>query len=99
MEIIKINPNEIKTAYWFINLKGKIYFKINNKSGSNRLKAWWVKGPFGTVENIPDLILKGQTPYLGIGWGKLKVSGADSETIMFVTESAQVASNFPSVQF
>jgi len=99
MESIIVQPGETKTAYWFVNLSGTLYYKINNRSGTHKLKAQWVKGPFGSTEDIPDLYLQGNIPFKGFIWGKLKVFGADSETVMQVTDSARVASNFPSIHF
>jgi len=56
MDTILLNPNETKVAFYYINLSGKLFYKVGNKSGSNKVKAWWIKGPFGSVEGIPDLI-------------------------------------------
>jgi hypothetical protein len=99
METIQLNPNETKVAFYYINLTGRLFFKIGNKSGTNRVKAWWIKGPFGSVEGIPDLVGSGSIPYKGLLWGKLKVSEADSETIIYLTEDSKVANNFPSIHF
>ncbi len=99
MDKIVLLPDETKVAFYFINLKGRLFYKIGNKSGTNRIKAWWVKGPFGSVQSIPDLIGNGNTPFKGLLWGRLKVSGADSETIIYVSEDARVALKFPSIEF
>lgn len=98
-DTITVQPNETKKIYSYINLKGTLHYKIQNKSGTNKVKAWWVKGPFGSVEGVGDLVGSGSIPFKGLVWGKLKVSGADSETIIYVTEQAGVASNFPSIHF
>lgn len=99
MDTILLSPNETKVAFYYINLKGRLFYKIGNKTGTNKVKAWWIKGPFGSVEGIPDLVGSGSIPFKGLLWGKLKVSGADSETKIFVTEDAEVATKFPSIHF
>lgn len=96
---VRINPNETKDLYFFINLSGRLYYKVQNKSGTNKVKAWWVKGPFGSVEGVGNLVGSGNIPFKGLLWGKLKVSDADSETVIYVTEEAKVANNFPTIHF
>lgn len=97
MDTIILNPNETKVAFYYINLSGRLFYKIGNKSGTNRVRAWWIKGPFGSVEGIPDLVGNGNMPFKGLLWGKLKVSGADSQTTIYVTEDAQVGKSFPPI--
>jgi hypothetical protein len=98
-DTIKILPGETKQIYFYVNLDGRLYYKIQNKSGTNKVKAWWIKGPFGSVEGISDLVGTGNIPFKGLLWGRLKVSNADSETMIYVTEEAQVANNFPTIHF
>ena len=88
-----------KVAFYFINLSGRLFYKIGNKSGTNKVRAWWIKGPFGSVEGIPDLVGSGYIRFKVLIWGKLKVAGADSETIIYVTEDAKVGTNFPPIHF
>ena len=99
MDTIILNPNETKVAFYYINLSGRLFYRIGNKSGTNRVKSCWIKGLFGSVEGIPDLVGNGNIPFKGLLWGKLKVSGADSETTIYVTEDAKVARNFPGISF
>jgi hypothetical protein len=99
MDTITLNPGEEKTAFFFINLKGRLFYKITNRSGTNKVNARWVKGPFGSSEDIGVLANAGNIPFKGLLWGKLKISNADSETRMQVTEDAQVAQTFPDISF
>ncbi|HWJ30212.1 MAG TPA: hypothetical protein VNS32_26995, partial [Flavisolibacter sp.] len=85
MDMILLHPDETKVAFYFINLKGRLFYKIGNKAGTNKVKAWWVKGLFGSVEAIPDLVDSGYIPFKGLLWGKLKVSNAESETVIYLT--------------
>lgn len=96
---IILHPNETKDIYFFINLNGSVFYKIVNKSSTNRIKGWWLKGPFGSKEDIGTLSNTGSTPFKGLIWGRLKAYGADSETTILITESAQVAINFPSINY
>lgn len=99
MDNVTVNPGEKKTAFWYINLSGRLFFKITNKSGTNLLSASWIKGPFGSEENIGELTGSGKIDFKGILWGKLKVFDADSATVIQVSEDALVAHNFPPVNF
>lgn len=94
-----LHPNQTKVIYFYFNLKGKVYYRISNKSGSNKIICWWVKGPFGAVEGIGTLRNNGNIPFKGLVWGKLKASGADSETKILITDNSAIASNFPSIHF
>ena len=94
METIYISPNETKVIYFYINISGKLYFKITNKSGTNSLGMRWIKGPFGTVENLGKVQGQGSLEFKGFIWGKLKALDADSETMIQITERAEVAHNF-----
>ncbi|MFD1000210.1 hypothetical protein ACFQ21_12885 [Ohtaekwangia kribbensis] len=99
MEKIQLNPGEIKTIYFYINLKGRVFVKVRNKSGTNKINCWWVKGPFGSIDSVGDIESSAALEIKGLVWGKLKASYADSETIIYVTDKADIASNFPSIEF
>jgi hypothetical protein len=99
MDKITLNIGETKTAYFFINLSGRVYFKVQNQSKTNTVMAWWIKGPFGLKETLPNLVSGGSVPLKGVVWGKLKVSGADSETIIYITDQASIATQFPKIEF
>lgn len=99
METININPGETKTIYFFINLKGKVFLKIRNRSQTNKITCWWVKGPFGSVEGIGEIIGGGTLAFKGLLWGKLKASNVDSETTIMITDQASVAATFPDTHF
>lgn len=98
-QTIILLPGETKVLYYYVNLSGRIFYRIINKSGTNKINCWWVKGPFGTVQGIGQLINSGSTPSKGLLWGKLKVSGADSETTILISDQASVAINFPSIHY
>ena len=98
-QTITLSPGETKSIYFYINLKGKVFYKIISKSGTNKINCWWIKGPFGTVEGIGALYNQGSISYKGLVWGRLKASGADSQTTILITDNAQVAINFPSIHF
>lgn len=99
MDKFILSPGETKIVYFFLNLDGRVYFKIRNQSKSNRLKAWWIKGPFGSEEAIPDLVSGGSVDMKGVLWGKLKVGGADSRTIIYITDQAKISYSFPDIKF
>jgi hypothetical protein len=99
MKTIEINIGETKEVYFYINLTGKLHYKISNESGTNRLKFWWVKGPFGNVEGLGELIGEGSLPYKGLVWGKLKASSADSQTFVQIEESSKIVTKFPPIYF
>ena len=96
---VTLQPGKSQVAFWYVNLSGKLHYKVTSKSGKNWVKAWWVKGPFGTVEGIPELVNNGTIVFKGIVWGKLKVEAIDSETVVQVSEDARVAANFPTITF
>jgi len=81
------------------NLSGDVYYKITNKSGTNKLNAWWVKGPFGSVEGIGIITGFGRAKFKGLLWGKLRAGGADSETIVQITDQSSIATSFPKLNF
>jgi hypothetical protein len=99
MKTIQLNPRETKTIFLFINLTGKVFLKIGNRSQSNKITCWWVKGPFGSVENLGDISGSAVLEFKGLIWGKLRASGADSETVIIVTENASIAASFPDIHF
>ncbi|WP_162344183.1 hypothetical protein [Cyclobacterium salsum] len=89
-----IRPGECKEIYKHFNAKGKVFFKIANTSGTNQLKFYWTKGPFGSNEHLGYLAREGVLDISGLIWGRLKVSGADSITKVCVTDNPQVAHSF-----
>jgi len=99
MKTIVISPGEIKQIFFFINIKGRVLFKITNRSGTNSIGLRWIKGPFGSVENLGRITGTGSLEFKGFIWGKLKALDADSETVIQITERAEVANKFPPVEF
>lgn len=99
METIELNPGETKNIFFYINLKGELRYKISNESGTNKLTFWWVRGPFGTVKGLGELVGEGTLKYDGFLWGKLKASSADSRTFVQVTERSNVNQKFPPIHF
>ncbi len=99
MKKIEINPSETKDAYFHINSKGHLTFKIESEDGNNSLKAWWIKGPFGTVEQIGFISGVGYTEIKGTLWGKLRITNAQSRTIILLSENTEPNFNFPPIEF
>src|SRR5689334_22809871 len=97
MEAITIGKEEVKSIYFHINLKGRLYYKILNESGTNSIHCWWLKGPFGNREEVGRLLDSGTIDIKGLLWGRLKADGCDSITKVFVTERSEIAALFPSL--
>lgn len=97
-QTINIKKGETKEIYFYLNLNGVLFYKIVNKSGSNRVKCWWIKGPFGAREDIGYLSNSGSTKFKGFFWGKLNGS-ADSDTKIIVSEYSDIFISSPSIHF
>lgn len=59
---IEIKAGESKEIWYGFNVKGSVNLAIRTKDGSNKVRLWWVKQPFGRVEQLgivgPELELQ-----------------------------------------
>lgn len=99
MKSYLILPGQRVEIYRHYNGAGNVYYKINNKSGTNRINMWWTVGPFGSNKRLGFLSDRGSIEIKGFIWGRLKVGEADSETVIQIHDDPNVAMNFPPIHF
>ncbi len=99
MQKIRVEAGQNKTIYSHLNASGHVFFRISNKSNTNKAKLWWVKGPFGSIENLGEFKGTGKIKIKGVLWGKLRIGQLDSSTVVQVHDDPRVNTNFPSIEF
>jgi hypothetical protein len=85
-----------------VNVNGKVYYKIGNRSGTDRLKLWWVNRPIGSIDRVGFRQDSGEVK-IPRGFLKtindLKAGHADSDTVIYISEDIKIATNFPPIRF
>jgi hypothetical protein len=93
----KISAGSTESLWTGVNVRGKVFLSVRSRDGKNNVKLWWIKQPFGRVEqlgnkanevdlDIPIALWKGTIS------AELKAS-AQSDTIVYIGENVQVAQN------
>lgn len=49
---IRIPAGQSADAWWGVNVSGKLGDTIRTRDGSNKVKFWWIKWGFGTLEEV-----------------------------------------------
>jgi hypothetical protein len=85
---------------WFgVNVRGKVHYAIRTRDGTNKVKMWWVKWGFGSVEQLGDRTAEGSldTPSgLLDKMYRLRAQAYDTDTIVYISDRVVVS---PSVKF
>ena len=99
MDTYIINKGSSKTVYFHVNADGFVFYKIQNESGTNKAKFWWVAGPFGSIKDVGFVKATGKLKIKGTLWGKLRIGHLDSKTIVQIHDQPRVGMNFPEINF
>jgi hypothetical protein len=51
---IRLAAGETKTVWTGVNVSGKVFVGITTRDGSNKAQLWWIKQPFGRVEQLGE---------------------------------------------
>jgi len=91
---VKIPAGQTVDVWFGVNIKGQVSYAIRTRDGSNSLRMWWVKYPFGSVDQLGVLSNQGKLS-IPISWWKGVVSAklrgsAGSDTLVLVGENAEV---------
>jgi hypothetical protein len=92
--ILKIPAGSTSSLWTGVNVSGQVYLSVKSRDGKNKLKLWWIKQPFGQVEQLGDRTNEAKLDIPGL-WkatfsAELKAS-AESDTVVFLGENVQVA--------
>jgi hypothetical protein len=52
VQVIDIQPGEQSDIFFQVNTTGQVYLKIVSENGDPCADFWWIKWPFGTVEQL-----------------------------------------------
>ena len=99
MDTYIINKGSSKTVYFHVNADGFVFYKIQNESGTNKAKFWWVAGPFGSIKDVGFVKATGKLKIKGTIWGRLRIGSIKSETIIQIHDDARINTKFPSIDF
>jgi hypothetical protein len=91
---IKIQAGQTAQIWFGVNIKGKLYYQIRTRDGSNSLRMWWIVYGFGNVVQLGTKTNGGSLD-IPISWGKGIVSArlrgsAGSDTLVYLQENAEV---------
>jgi hypothetical protein len=90
---IKVAAGQTGDLWLGINVKGKVYYTIRTRDGSNTLRMWWVMEPLGTVKQLGTRTGSGNLEIPGKLKGSIsaKLRGkASSDTVVYIGENVAV---------
>lgn len=96
LQFIDVPAGSQQDLYFEINVKGTVYLKIAAEGGGQACASfWWVKQPFGRVEQLgqPCNFARFDIPGLSSGAisAKLRVGGAARHLKLALSANEQVA--------
>ena len=87
---VKVAANGQGDVWTGVNVKGRVYIQIRTRDGRNRARFWWIKA-LGIVEQLGEHG-PGAEFDIPTAYGKLRVQALNSDTMIYVSDSATVAS-------
>ena len=85
---IKVPANGQGDVWTGVNVQGKVYIAVRTRDGKNRAKFWWIKA-LGNVEQLGEHGSEAEFDIPAL-YGKLRVQTLNSDTIVYVSDSASV---------
>jgi hypothetical protein len=84
----KVAANGQGDVWTGVNVQGKVYIAVRTRDGNDRARFWWIKA----LGNIEQLGLHGPEAEfdIPIAYAKLRVQTLNSDTIVYVSDSAKV---------
>jgi hypothetical protein len=89
----KIAVGQTQRLWMGVNVSGKVNLSFRSRDGTNRLHLWWIKQPFGRIEQIGDLAnsAKLDIPSLRrLTFSSELRASAGSDTVVQVGENVEV---------
>jgi hypothetical protein len=101
-QTISVEPGKNTDAYLEVNVSGTLYVAIHSAGGQPCANFWWIKWPFGNIENVGRKCGNASFKIPGIFdlavIAKLRVGGAEQPLKVVVAANEQVAQSV-SVKF